>query len=64
MAELPEKLMSCRFLPMSCWFIARGADRLEGIAPLKQRECIRCRDAWRLAVSVPRPLAWSIEHWS
>ena len=29
-AELPEKLMSCRFLPMSRWFIARGADGLEG----------------------------------
>jgi hypothetical protein len=29
-AELPEKLMSCRLLPMSRWFIARGADRLEG----------------------------------
>jgi len=43
--ELPEKLMSCRFLPMSCWFIARGADRLEGmcggVSPLKQRECVR-----------------------
>jgi hypothetical protein len=40
-AELPEKLMSCRFLPMSCWFVPRGADRLEGIAPLKQRELSR-----------------------
>jgi hypothetical protein len=29
-AELPEKLMSCRFLPMNCCFLAQAAPQLLG----------------------------------
>jgi hypothetical protein len=50
-AELPEKLMSCRFLPMSCWFLAHAAGRLLGMcsrvrALLGDGSFFRCRGAW------------------
>jgi hypothetical protein len=49
-AELPELLMSCRFLPMSCWFLARAAGRLlsvcsRGTPSARRRQFFQCRGA-------------------
>jgi hypothetical protein len=64
-AELPEKLMSCRFLPMSCWFLAQAAGTTPGhLQPgYTPRLAARPLPVLRCLVTPFRlPHCWSTEH--
>jgi len=56
-AELPEKLMHYRFLPLTCWFSHEvwtdSRACAAGPAPPKQLQCVRRRDAWPCPFRAP-----------
>ena len=62
MAALPEKLMGCWFLPMSCCFVAHATERLLGTGSRALLDGGVLPTPGYQAALLRRPRCWSTEH--